>query len=285
MHLKGLLVACATVLLLLAPAASARKLDPELLAQAEASMIVTGRIDIAPDGSVDGFDLDRAGELPDYIVGFIGDTVPGWRFEPVLQHGKPVHARATMTLRLLGTPIDGGSLKISMKGATFGEGGDPAVPRSQRMKPPAYPAGALRSNVQGDVYLLLKVDLAGKVEEVAVEQVNLRTIVVGRRAENFRKQLAAAAVGAARRWRFTETAPGDVPDRGYWTFRLPVTYSLGGVPQPRYGQWQPYFPGERHPRPEWVGGDDEGGSADALVAGHPHAIGTGPKLLTPLAEG
>lgn len=285
MHLKGLLVVFATVLVLLATPAGARKLDPELLAQVEASMVVTGTIDIEPDGRVAGYVLDRVGELPDYIVGFIDGTVPEWRFEPVLEAGQPVHARAAMTLRLLGTPLDGGAMKISMKGASFGDGGDPAVPRSRRMKPPAYPVDAIRSNVQGDVYLLLKVGLDGEVDEVAVEQVNLRTIVAGRRAENFRKQLAAASVGAARRWRFTETAPGDVPERGYWTFRLPVTYSLGGVHQPRYGQWQPYFPGERHSRPTWVGDDDAGSSADALLAGQPHALGTGPKLLTPLAEG
>lgn len=283
MRLNGLLATFACLALVLAAPAGARKPGPELLAQVEASMVVTGTIDIEPDGTVSGYALDEPDRIPDYVAGLIGDTVPGWRFEPVQDDGRPVRARGPMSLRLLGTPLGDGGLTVSINGANFGDGGDAAAPRSERMRPPVYPSGAIRANVQGDVYLLLKVGLDGAVQDVSVEQVNLRTVVEGRRAEHYRKQLADAATRASKRWRFAETAAEDAPRAGYWTFRLPVNYSIGGVYEPRYGQWQPYFPGERHPRPEWVGRDD-GSAPDALLAGKPHALGTGPRLLTPLSE-
>lgn len=260
----------------------ASDLDPELLARMEASMLLTGTIDIEVDGTVSGYEIDHADAVPDYVIDLIDDNVPEWRFEPVQQDGRPARARGPMNLRLLATPVGEGGLAVSIKGASFGD--DESVPKARRLAPPSYPGDLLSSGVQGDAYLLLKVDMEGAVKEVVVEQVSLRSPATGRKAEYYRRQLGDVSRKAARRWRWEATAPGDSPERGYWRFRMPVSFSIAGVYQPTYGQWQPYLPGERNALPEWAG-DAEHGAPDTLLAGKPQALGTGPRLLTPLSGG
>src|SRR5690606_19342409 len=61
--------------------------------QTEASMLLTGTIDIAADGSVRGYSIDHEDKVPDYVLANIAGMVPGWRFEPTLVDGKPVAER------------------------------------------------------------------------------------------------------------------------------------------------------------------------------------------------
>ena len=51
---------------------------------AEASMLVTGTVDIEPDGRVSGYRLDRVDELPPAVVDLVTKAAGAWRFEPVL---------------------------------------------------------------------------------------------------------------------------------------------------------------------------------------------------------
>lgn len=286
MGLKGILVA--SVLgwgLATAPATPAKQPDAALLERIEASLVVTGTVDIEPDGSVSGYALDQPEQIPEYVRAALAGRVPAWRFEPVLVGGEPVRARSPMSVRMLAKPVGEEGLAISIAGASFGESGDHSTPVRERSAPPRYPTTPLYDGVQGDVYLLLKVDLKGAVDEVAVEQVNLRTLVPEGRTESMRREFAKASTRAAHRWRWAPTAPGSEPESGYWTFRVPVTFTLGGpgaVPEPDYGQWQPYLPGPRH-RPNWAP-ESDASAPDALLAGEPHAVGRGPKLLTPLTD-
>ncbi|MCE7032123.1 energy transducer TonB [Lysobacter sp. GX 14042] len=286
MGLKGILVA--SVLgwgLAVAPATFAKQPDAALLERVEASLVVTGTVDIEPDGSVSGYALDQPEQIPEYVRAALAGRVPAWRFEPVLVEGEPVRARSPMSVRMLAKPVGEEGLAISVSGASFGESGDHPAPARKRFAPPRYPTGPLYDGVQGDVYLLLKVNLQGAVDDVAVEQVNLRTLVPEGRMEAMRREFAKASTRAARAWRWTRTDAENAPEEGYWTFRMPVAFSIGRPGddmEPEYGQWQPYLPGPRH-RPGWVP-ESDASAPDALLAGEPQALGRGPKLLTPLSD-
>ena len=61
----------------------------EVRRQAEASMTLSGVIDIGGEGQVEGFQLDRREKIDAGIADFVDKAVQGWRFEPVLVNGAP----------------------------------------------------------------------------------------------------------------------------------------------------------------------------------------------------
>ena len=46
--------------------------------QVEASMLVTGELVVAPDGTVKSYTLDRADKLPPEVRELLAKVVPGW---------------------------------------------------------------------------------------------------------------------------------------------------------------------------------------------------------------
>ncbi|MFK2902808.1 hypothetical protein ISP17_02440 [Dyella ginsengisoli] len=159
--------------------------------RAEASMLVTGRIVVAPDGSVHGFTLDHADQLPAPVAHLIGSNVPRWRFQPVLKDGQPVMAQATMNLRVVATPQGGKDYTLAIRGVHFGSDGEAFGRERIKTVPPRYPPAAIRARVSGDVYLVLKIDPAGKVEDVMAEQVNLGIAGTDRQMKEMRSMLAS----------------------------------------------------------------------------------------------
>src|SRR5690606_8526743 len=67
----------------------------------EASMVVTGHVDIGADGSVTAYALDAAEKLPGYVVDLFDRNVPGFRFEPPTTDGEAFAARARMSARIV----------------------------------------------------------------------------------------------------------------------------------------------------------------------------------------
>ncbi|HAU81082.1 MAG TPA: TonB-dependent receptor, partial [Stenotrophomonas sp.] len=66
----------------------------EVREQAEASMVLTGEIDIGTEGQVEAFRLDKPDQVDEGIVRFVERAVHTWRFEPVRRQGRAVKARA-----------------------------------------------------------------------------------------------------------------------------------------------------------------------------------------------
>lgn len=271
----------AMVLALAAVAAHAEdRVDPRL----EASMLVTGHLDIETDGLVSSLSLDREDELPDYVAGLVKRAAPGWRFEPVVVDGAAVRARARMTLRMLATQVGDGNMAVSISRASFGDrypkGSD--YVSSVRMRPPTYPWTALERNATGTVYVVLKVGRDGKVEDAFVEQINLRGLGPDATMRLLRKAFSNAALDAARRWRFAPPTTGDQVDDPYWSLRVPVEFTMGSedIEDTSYGKWVAYVPGPRQSAP-WAGPDEEEGN-DAMTDGSFHQAGTGFRLLTSL---
>ena len=90
-------------------------------ATAEMSMVLSGSIEVAADGSVRTLVLDQRAMLAPGIVSFVEGAIRGWQFEPTLQDGKPVAAHAPLRVRLRGKEQEDGNYQISMTSVDFSE--------------------------------------------------------------------------------------------------------------------------------------------------------------------
>lgn len=255
--------------------------------QAEASMLVTGTLVVAPDGSVRSYQLDHVAMLPTPVTDLIGKNVPQWRFEPVLLQGRPVAAKADMSLRIVARRSDDDRYALSIHGAHFGDRAHASGIRRDHMVAPVYPAVAIHAHVSGLVYLVLKVDAQGKVDDVAAEQVNLGVADASRSMERWRDMLARASIRAARQWTFKLDTENQRKARDGLLLRVPVNYALHAWGEPRggqnrYGQWKVYIPGPRQPIPWFDHHSMLTDSADALPGGGVYPIDNDLHLKTPL---
>ncbi|WLA09031.1 energy transducer TonB [Xanthomonas translucens] len=281
---------CGLLLALLAVTAVATGTGPGAVRkQVESSLLVTGKIDIEPDGAVSALAIDHADKLPEGVLGFVRASVQRWTFEPVLRDGKPVPARTPMTLRLVAKRQQGDRYQVEIRHASFAayDPKDPRAVTSIRTPPPAYPEAAYRVGASGSAYLVLKVARDGSVADAAVEQVNLRIVASESEMQTLREIFARSALAAARKWRFRPPSEGKDVSAPYWAVRVPVNYSLRDQPKQgmdsSYGHWISYVPGPRARAPWDTGEDASGFSPDALSAGGVYMVdNNGPRLLTPL---
>lgn len=255
----------------------------------EVSMLVTGSILVSPDGGVQSYTVDQADKLPATVVDLLGKNVPTWKFEPVTVDGKPVLAKAKMSVRIVGKRVDDSHDAISIAGAQFGEN-DRAAGESISYKTreaPAYPRMAVESRVPGTVYLVLRVDRQGQVANAVAEQVNLEAYGNDFQMDRFRQVLADATLKAATHWTFTIPTAGKHAADDYWVVRVPVHFELSpaGQSSPRdaYGHWHVYVPGPRQPVP-WIENKLIAGSADAMPAGGIQQLDQALHLTTPLGS-
>lgn len=255
-----------------------------------ASVLVTGSITVAPDGSVKNYVVDHPGQLPAPVISLIAKNAAKWRFEPVVREGKPVMAKAAMSLRIVASPLGDGNYSLGIAGSYFGRPASLQDPTGRtigsiKCEPPEYPMAAAREHVSGTVYLIMRVNRAGLVDEDAAEQVNLDFAASDSDMRHWRNVLAEAAVRASRRWTFTPPTAGPDAERSSWMVRVPVDFQLSawGSPRPieKYGSWHAYVPGPRT-IPEWAGKPRIGSSADAVAAGGVSEVGGGLRLTTPL---
>ncbi len=290
--LLGLLLALSMPL-----APQARALPDDIRAQVETSMLVRGTVDIDRDGRATGAVLDQADKLPSGVVRLVDTAVANWRFEPVLVDGAPANVRTRMSLRVVATPQGDDAFTISLRSASFGldapdeagrvvGGSGSAKVRHRTMAPPKYPQASFQQGIQGMVYLVVRIDRSGRVEDVVAEQVNLTVYGTPRQMESGRKDLAEASVRAARRWSFHIPTEGEAATQPYWLVRIPVSYALSDTrltkAKDAYGTWETYLPGPRTPAPWGEEDSRSAGSSDALPEGALSLVGSGPRLLTPL---
>ncbi|NYZ61148.1 protein tonB [Luteimonas deserti] len=252
--------------------------------EVEASMLVTGHVDIDAGGGVIAHAVDEPGKLPPHVVALIDRFVPSMRFEPVTDASGSAPARAKMALRLVATPAGNGEMNMRIASAHFGDKrseDDPSEVRAARMVPPRYPQEIAMMGGTGTVYLLIKVGRDGSAQDVVAEQVNLTALGTGSQMQTIRTRLAKAAIDAAKRWQFTPPTEGLEAERSYWVVRTPVTYSLDRAREPAYGTWGAYHPGPRT-SPDWAAPTPEGFSPDAVAAGGLTPETSRYRLVTPL---
>jgi hypothetical protein len=255
----------------------------------EASMILTGNVTIAPDGSVASYEIDKKDKVPADVLGLVQNTAAAWRFEPVLRDGHAVNARAPMSLRIVARRegADSSNFVARVAGATFGdEHKDGEQISYAERKAPGYPMAAVTDRVEGVVILLMKVGHDGKVVDVSAEQVNLGVVGSDPDMRVWRKALAGPSVLAARDWTFHIPSSGPHANDPFYIVRAPVMFRLNrnGAAADTYGQWTAYVPGPKETA-DWVKEDrKDSGSTDALPDGQLSLVGSGLKLLTPVSS-
>ena len=283
---RGIAAVVVAVLLAAASVAAFGRGPMAVRKQAEASMLVTGRIQVDREGKVAGYTLDHAEKLPAAVTELLGKHVPTWKFEPVLLGGRAVNAETGMSIRVVAKRIDADNFRVGIRGASFGDGGarPEEQPRAGDLSAPDYPYDAARAGVAGTVYLLVRVERDGQVGEAVAEQTNLRVVTDERSMEQWRRRLEDVSIRKARQWKFVPPSEGAEAGKAFWVVRVPVVYSL----DPRrkgtdYGTWEAYIPGPRHASP-WDGGNEGVGfSPDTLAPGMAHLAGSGLKLTSALS--
>ena len=268
----GLLVACG--------AAHAGATARAVRKSAEASMLVSGHVQVNPDGTLKSYRIDAPEKLPAPVVALIDHNLPHWKFKLSAPSSRVVDSG--MSLRVLARPEADHNYALSIEGASFDQARDPAQKiTAEQRRPPAYPQVAIRERVSGTVYLLLQIGRDGTVHDAVAEQVNLDQYGTERQMERFRRVLADASLGAARHWQFRVPTAGPTANDPYWVVRVPVKYDLhrwGERPRARrYGEWQTYIPGPREAAP-WASQRLLGEAPDALPDGALHQVGGGLQL-------
>ena len=233
---------------------------------------------------------EQSEQLPAPVVALIAQDAPRWRFTPVVRDGEAVLAKAAMSLRIVAIPAGDGKYTLGIAGSHFGRPASSDDPTgrflsAKQRKPPAYPRDAARARVSGTVYVVMRVNRAGVVDEEAAEQVNLDVVGSDVEMQHWRTVLADAALNATRHWTFVPPTSGPEAARAAWLVKVPITFRLSewGHPEPveKYGDWHAYVPGPRN-TPAWMHERSSSGSADALAAGGVAEVGKGLRLITPL---
>jgi|EndMetStandDraft_8_1072994.scaffolds.fasta_scaffold103111_2 TonB family protein len=285
-HILALALAVGGVGMSMVPEAPAQS-RRQVREQAEATMVLTGQIDIGTAGQVDGFRLDKRDQVDDAIARFVEGAVNAWQFEPVLVDGRAVPAHTPVRIRLGGKNTPDGRQQVSLLAANFEEYKADALDHvtKQQLRAPAYPEDVYRAGGQGVVLLLVQVGRDGKVMDVATEQVNLRVVGSEAQMRGMRDRLSRASLAAARKWTFKIPTVGEFKDAPSWTLRVPVDFAFDDDHE-RYGRWSAYIPGPRQQAPwradQALGAD---ANADLLPQGGvfmADAANSGPRLLSPL---
>lgn len=227
-------------------------------AEREFSLNATGDIEIAADGTVHTYKLDK-GQKP-LIEQALDKSIRGWRFEPILVDGRPVIAKTRMRIVLDAHPIIGGDYALKVSNVWFGEPG-----RSNKLRPPRYPTDAAMANLGARVVLVLKLDREGNVVQQHVEQISLSARAANENiAESWRRKFEQASIAAAKRWKFdvTEVINGETVAG---SVRVPVDYMMGSGSVDN--KWRAFVPGPKHPVP-WV-------SSEAIASQNGEGLGDG----------
>ena len=260
--------------------------------QIESSMLVTGWVSIAADGSLTKLEMDEPEKLPKGVVTLVERASAVWRFEPVLVDGVARKAKARMSLRVVAKKMDAELYQLSIRSGYFGQEAQtpeeyvarPDAIKPLAMKPPMYPENAARMGGRGTVYVVLRIARDGSVQESFAEQVNLQVIGSENQMASMRTIFSKAALSAAKKWTFQPPVAGGSSNETGWVVRVPVEFQFYGYERPIYGQWDSYVPGPTQRAPWDTHATDEQ-APDAMIAGMLYDARNSLRLLTPLHPG
>ncbi|WP_130619211.1 energy transducer TonB [Dyella amyloliquefaciens] len=252
---------------------------------AEASMVLTGTVDVNPDGSLHGYTIDKRELVPSDVAAIVDKNVSRWTFKLSSPTTEVIHTK--MSLLVLAKPMGDDKYSVTVSGSSFGENdgsnGESVSYKSHKPNP-TYPKAAVSARVSGTAFLLLRIGRDGTVEEAVAEQVNLDQYGTANEMRQYRKMLADASLLAARQWTYNVPTHGKSVNDPYWQVRVPVSFNLlpfGERPKETYGRWHGYIPGPRE-TPPWISQTLLGEAPDAMPDDGLHAGNSALRLATPL---
>lgn len=185
----------------------------------------SGRIVIATDGSVSEVSFGRS--LGSGIDEALAEQIRAWRFEPVLEQGRPVEAIAHMDLRLTAEFEGSREGKVSIASARFV---DPpaateakAKARNLAWKPPTYPKKALQSGHGALLNLRVEVDDSGRVINVGgIDAWLTGPALSPKQRERMLERFIAASRRTVQDWQMP--TPAETGSRSY---TVPIRFLFG----------------------------------------------------------
>ena len=245
----------------------------------EASMLISGVVNINADGSVRDYTLDHPEKLAAPVTNVVQQTVQRWKFQFATTPTGITSQKISM--RLVAHMVDDQHASIRVAGTAFDDAQAADGENMQYKDRPHvdYPREALSEGAWGTVYLLVRIGKDGLVQEVSEEQTNLGTFAPAADMARYRQHLASAAIKAAHQWTFIVPTKGKAAEQPYWLVRVPVNFAPAGqMPADEYGQWKAYVPGPRQSIPWLHETQLAHESPDTVPNGTLHALGNQPRL-------
>lgn len=257
--------------------APAQRIDPK---EVESGLLVTGKIDIAADGSVLGYTLDQPGKLQRTVLNLIAGIAPQWKFEPV---SEPAPQRLSMSLRFVARRPDDTHVTVTLNSAQFSVP-DPAPDTTlqldkRKMRMPTYPKDMAEQQIEANAFVTVRVRPDGTGEAV-VRRVDLMARGTKGDMARWRAAVAQRALTAAKEWRYKVPTQGPDAQLPYWYANVPISFTMQDDPPP-YGLWQTYLPGPETPLP-WQNEADKDTNYDAAPPNSISGATSARRLLTPL---
>lgn len=227
-------------------------------ADTQASMVITGRITVGPDGSVRKYSVDRQGDIPPAVQQLVGESVPDWRFKPIDGGHGHVAAQALMSLRIIARQSSSKAYTVAIQSAQFGNAAAVASGSCaanacityREVETPKFPICELSQAVTGTVYVAVQLGDDGHVAKSAVLQVDLRNSGTAAEVESWRNGFANAALAAISKTTFNVPVVAAEAQPKTWTVIVPINFYTDRT-QVAYGHWDLYYPGPVH-EPAWV---------------------------------
>lgn len=254
----------------------------ELREQVVGTMLLTGTLALAADGSVTGYAINQPDKVPPEVMQHVARHVPRWKVTMPDASSMGEASQQRFSVRVMATPEGNGYFRLSLAGADIAQPNKPGedVVPDGRLRRPEYPRSVLRlAGVSGTVYVVAEVGRDGKVKDLVIEQVNLDFVGEAQEVAQVRAEFAAHTAAAARQWKFKMPKVGPLVDHPTLAVRVPVAYSTRTAPAPGYGEWEYYLPG---PRRTLSGAEQQDATIAAGEIGVPRPIGVGLRLATPL---
>jgi hypothetical protein len=183
----------------------------------------SGELVIEPDGSVGALSInERFGKDIDPIL---DARIRAWRFEPILEDGKPVRAKAHFLIDLQADVGPEGAGQFRITDTRFVD--PPATGARQStggIEPPRYPVNAMRRGYGAHVNLLARIDGQGKVIDISGQDSWLTSRDNDLKPEHTLRMLAefiAASEKAVRQWDMRVAA-----EAGKQIVHVPITFTL-----------------------------------------------------------
>lgn len=185
-----------------------------------------GSLTIGADGRVLDVELTSDANLGKGVLEGYEERVRSWRFEPIVEDGRPINVKGRMHLYLAAAREKGNPT------ATFGvrsvrfldPPGTLLYDKRSTLVAPGYPSNALRDGVGAEVMLLVKLDAQGRVQRVAAEQLALLGVATRQSHQaNLAAQFQRAAERAVAQWTIVGHPDGQL-------LRVPVRFSSDRQP-------------------------------------------------------
>lgn len=270
--------------LLLASTLGAAHAQMAVRKTAEASMVLTGTVEVNPDGSLHGYTIDKRESVPANVAAIVDKNVSQWTFKLSAPTTDVITTK--MSLLVLAKPSGDGKYYVTVSGSSFGDNNDKTglSVSSRTRKSPVYPTDAVNARVSGTVFLVARIGRDGTVDDVVVEQVNLDQYGSKNAMDKFRQSLAASSMRAAKEWTYNPPTHGPSVNDPFWLVRVPIRFYLresgSAVSDYPYGTWHPYFPGPRQ-SPSWLSPAMLSEAPDAMPDDGLHAGNSILQLATP----